>query len=114
MKKGNFVKVMSREEFIEKMKRLKELEVIEGKIAKGFKLLDTDFNGFNLGKAKILILDLLKVAMNDKYDYIEYFIYETGWGKDGKDCITEKDGKTKRSLTNFGELYNYIVNNENL
>ena len=42
------------------------------------------------------------------YDYIDYYIYELNWGKNGTNCITEADSSNTYSLTNYDELYEYI------
>lgn len=41
-------------------------------------------------------------------DYIDYYIYELNWGKNGTNCITEADSSNTYSLTNYDELYEYI------
>ena len=101
---------MNRKNFKKHLKGIKELGEIEEKITKSFKLLDCDFNYFSLGKSITLAREILKEAMNDKYDYIDYFIYELDWGKNkmAKNCVEEKDG-TKYSLQTMDQLYDYII-----
>jgi len=99
---------MNRRNFKKHLKKIKELGEIEEKITKAFKLLDSDFNYFSLGKSITLARNILKEAMNDKYDYINYFIYELDWGRKGKNCVQEKNG-TKCSLQTMDQLYDYIT-----
>lgn len=99
--------MISKEKFIEYLERYKELVDIEEKVDMALKLLNPDFNSLALDKHGTLILDMLKDLVDDKFDLIEYFVYELDWGKNGKKCITEKDGMTY-SLTNYDELYEFI------
>ena len=99
--------MISKEKFIEYLERYKELIDIEEKVDETLKLLNPDFNSLALDKHGTLILDMLKDLAEDKFDLIEYFVYELDWGKNGKNCITEKNGKTC-SLTNYHELYEFI------
>lgn len=90
------------------MEQYKELVDIEEKIDSTFKLLCEDFNNFSLDKHSTLILEMLRDLMDDKYECIEYYIYELDWGKNGKDCITDQEKNINYSLTNYDELYEYI------
>ena len=102
--------MISKEKFIEYLERYKELVDIEEKVDETLKLLNPDFNSLALDKHGTLILDMLKDLADDKFDLIDYFVYELDWGKNGKNCITEKDGK-RYSLTNYNELYECIKSN---
>ena len=102
---------MTKSNFIIHLYRIAELQEAETKITESIGLLDDkDFPQFSLHKPISFMIDLLKEAMNDKYDNISYFIYELNWGKDkmAKNCITEKGG-TKISLQTPSQLYNYIT-----
>lgn len=100
--------MISKEKFIEYLERYKELVDIEEKVDNVLKLLNPDFNSLALDKHGSLILDMLKDLVHDKYDYIDYYIYELDWGKNGINCIAEVDGGKTYSLTNYDELYECI------
>ena len=102
--------MLSKEKFIEYLERYKELADIEENLNSTVKSLCPDFNNFYLDKHSSLILDMLKDLMNDTEDWIGYYIYELDWGKNGINCITLSDN-TIYSLTNYDELYEYIVSN---
>lgn len=102
--------MISKEMFIKYMEEYKNLLEIEEKINDSVRLLSNDFNGFVLEKHDDLIVKLLKELVSDKYDYIEYYIYELDWGLKGKNVIEDENGN-KYSLTSLKELYNYITNN---
>jgi hypothetical protein len=103
--------MLTKEQFVNAMSKIKELRGIERKINDSLKLLSEDFGGFYLGKAMELTVDILKMAMDDegKDSWIDYFLYELDFGKNkmSKNCVTEKDGK-KYSLRNPGELWDYL------
>jgi len=58
---------------------------------------------------KSCYLDLLKTVMNDKFGYIEYFIYELDFGQKWKNgmCIDEKGNDIK--LQTGEDLYNLLM-----
>lgn len=100
--------MISKEKFIGYMESYRELTDIEEILNSAVKLFCPDFNNFYLDKHSSLILNMLKDLVDDTYDYIDYYIYELNWGKNGTNCITETDTGKKYSLTNYDELYEYI------
>lgn len=102
---------MNKKKFTKHLKTIKELHKAEDKITKAFQLIGSkDFSHFCLEKPITCMTDILQDAMNDKYDYIPYFMYDLEWGKakGAKKCITERDG-TKTSLQTPSQLYDYIT-----
>lgn len=103
---------MKKINFIKHLKSIKEMHDAEDNITKALQLLgEKDFPiYFSLTKPITFMMEILKDAMNDKYDYISYFVYELDWGKHkmARNCITEKNGK-KISLQTESQLYNYII-----
>ena len=89
---------------------IEECRILEEKLNCAVKSLCPDFNNFYFDKHSSLILDMLKDLINDTEDWIGYYIYELDWGKNGIHCITLSDN-TIYSLTNYDELYEYIVSN---
>ena len=74
------------------------------------KKIDNDFGGCLIHNKTITLLeDLLKKLVNDKYDYISYYLWELDFGKEYKDgVITEADGSIIK-LSNPEELYDLIM-----
>jgi len=103
---------MNKKQFVKHINRIKEFDEIEDKLNKAFSLLvskgglDTYIN---LEKPTTYLIEILKDAMNDKFEHIDYFIYELDFGKNSmaKNCIIEKDSK-KVSLQTPGQLYDYL------
>lgn len=57
-------------------------------------------------KYKAALLDVLKVTMNDKYNYIEWWLYET----DNYTVIETVNGTEKHfDLTRPQALYDYLI-----
>jgi len=103
MDKTTFKKLMN--EFI-------TLRKDEEKVCDAMKKFDPDFGYFSLGRYETLFLQTMKEAMNDKYDNIDYWIYELDFGKNAKSkSITDKKGKGIPIKT-LDDLYNIIKNNE--
>ena len=60
-------------------------------------------------KYEAKMVDLLKSVMHDKYDDIEYFIYELNFGEKYEDgMIREKDG-TLIDFSTAENVYDYLV-----
>ena len=77
------------------------------------KTLDNDFGGCLIHNKTISLLEeVLKKLVNDKYDYIGYYLWELNFGKDYKDgVITEANGDIIK-LSNPEELYDLIMNEQ--
>ncbi len=74
---------------------------------KALKVFDPDFNFISFGEIEELIVDTLKIAMDDKYDWIGYFLYDLD-GKFTKKCIFRDRNGKNLPLRNFNDLYNLI------
>lgn len=98
--------MISKEKFIEYMANYKELEDIEDKIDEALKLLGKDLNGFYLDRHHTLMLNMLRDLVNDRNDYISYYIYECNWGKDKNNCVL--DDCVEYSLDSYESLYDII------
>ncbi len=84
---------MIRQEFLRVMKNLKDLENDIRSVHVALKKLDPDFGGFFISRVPALALDILKIAMEDKSNWIEYYIYEMDWGTRCKEnSVTDKNG----------------------
>ena len=105
---------MNKKTFTKHLNRIKEMFEAEEKITKSLQLIGSkDFpTDFSLEKPITFMTEVLKDSMDDKDDWIGYFMYELDFGKHkmAKNCVVEKDG-TKVSLQNMSDLYNYIKKN---
>jgi len=102
MDKTTFKKLMN--EFI-------ALRKDEDKLQEAMKKFDPDFGYFSLGRYETLFINTMKKALNDKYDYLDYWIYDLNFGKEAKkNSVTEKDG-TPIPIKTLDNLYDIIKNN---
>lgn len=74
---------------------------------KGLKRFSPDFNYLTFSNYDNLFLETLKIAMNDKDDWIGYFIYERDSKFTKEHIISDKDGKNL-PFRNYNDLYNLI------
>jgi len=85
---------MDKKTFIKYLSEIKSIcEDVNG-VHEALKKLDPDFGGFYMTRAEDKMIELLAVAVEDKTDYLGYWIYENDWGKGiKKNSVTDKDGK---------------------
>ena len=71
--------------------------------------LEPDFRNYiSFGRYETLVVDTLKSAMNDKDDWIGYFLYERDAKFTRKNIINDKDGKNV-PFRNMDDLYELII-----
>lgn len=104
---------MNKDLFISTMNKLEELNKEQEEFYNILHKMDNEFGGCYIHNKTIsMVEDLLKNLMNDKYDYIGYYMWELNFGKDYTDgIITEADG-TIIKLANAEDLYNLITSNQ--
>lgn len=102
--------ILSKEKFIEVIEELHSLENDIQNVHSAMKKLDPDFGGFYLSRVSTLVLNLLEKAIGDKYQYINYFIYDLDYGKKWKkrSVVDTKNGKFIK-LKTISDLYDYII-----
>lgn len=101
--------MLKRETFVMAINKIRKHQALMDQLHQTLK----DFGDFppNLDFGSLhleALLAVLKEAMNDKYDYIGWWLYEAG-----SYVVTwEEEGKTiERDLTDVNDLYDYIVEN---
>jgi len=101
---------MNKVEFIKTMTKLILLKKDEGDLRTAFKKFDPDWCDISFGRYETLVVDTLKETMNDKSDWIGWWIYETDCGKKTKltNSVRSKTGK-KLPCKTLGDLYNIIT-----
>ena len=102
---------MTKKEFIKILTELVSLKKDEENLNKAFEKLEPEFNCVSFSRHESLIIRLLEIAMNDKSNWIEYWIYECDCGKDAeKGGVRDKDGKDIPIKT-MDDLYNLLIKN---
>lgn len=100
--------MISKETFVNTMKRLEELDTKMDAVDAALKELCPDFCGLYITEPFDIIVDLLKDIFKDKYDLLECFICELDFlRKFHMGCMTE-DGKPI-DLSTWDKVYDHLV-----
>lgn len=100
--------MISKETFVNTMNKLRDLDRKMDAVDKAFKALDSDFCSFYVTSIFDTTFDLLKEAMNDKDDWIGYFVYERDWLRNFKLGDVEVNGEPVK-IYSWGDVYDFIV-----
>lgn len=101
--------MLSKEVFIECLNFMKERNDAMGKLNKIFTEEFEDSIFYPYFKYENMLGQVLKDAMRDEGDWIEYFLYEGDYGRDLKpDSVTEADG-TPIDITTPEKLYDFLI-----
>jgi len=103
---------MSREDFKSLMEELLKLKEIEIEISNSMKKLDSDFCFFSLSRYEALVVKCLEKALDDKQEWISYFLYERNAKFTRKKVITDSNGK-KIPFDNYDDIYDLIMDSHN-
>ena len=98
---------MTLKEFKDAMNKLKEFRDADEKFSQAFFEFTGDQRLSINGWREEFEIDLIKKLVDDKYDYIEYFIYDKNWGTDKKYNIYDEKYKVI-PLNNLNNLYKAI------
>ena len=103
---------MDKELFIKTIHQIEELNKESEQFNNMIRTIDPEFGGGYIHTKSITILvDLLKILVNDKYDNIDYYMWDLNFGKDYQDgMITDAENPDKiYRLSNPSELYDFIM-----
>jgi hypothetical protein len=104
---------MNKQEFTKTIQTLLALKRDESLLHMALKSFDPDFGGFSLSRYEELLVHTLRIAVDDKNDWIGYWIYELDCGKLAKKgSVKSKQGKNIpiKTISNLWE----IINNKKL
>ena len=109
--------ILSEKEFVDIIKRLREASDLREQVDKLFRNsrdnIENDFcnaAALQISHESTVVL-LLKKMLHDKYDYIEYFIYELDYGRRYEaGMITDENGQDI-DIHTPDLLYDFILNN---
>lgn len=97
---------MTKEKFIKYMTELVAIKSSIDKLNKAVKDFEPDFNYLSFGRIETLIVKVLEIAMDDKAQWISWWLYENECGK-GKMQAYNTKHKLIPSKT-INNLYNLI------
>ena len=99
---------MNKETFIKLMTELVSIKKAEDNLIKAFKKFEPEFNNISFGRYETLVVESLMFGMNDKYNWISYWVYDCDMGKKDKN-VTDKKGQNIPIKT-LSNLYDLITN----
>lgn len=100
--------MISKETFVNTMNKLRDLDRKMDAVDKAFKALDSDFCNFYVTGIFDATFNLLKEAMNDNDNWIEYFVYERDWLRNFKIGDVEVNSEPV-NIYSWGDVYDFIV-----
>lgn len=104
--------MLNKKSFVEYINFIKKMQDSEMRIYHVLREEITDFDGFIYSKYETKFVDLLAEVMDDKDEWISYFIYELDFGQNWKEgTVTEKDGTDIR-LQTPEDLYILLTENK--
>lgn len=68
--------MLSEENFVKAINELLVIKKDEEELQKAFKKFDPDWNSISFSRYESLVVNILKDAIDDKYDYISWWLYE--------------------------------------
>lgn len=100
--------MITREKFVSIMNRLKELnKKIEG-VDSALKALSPDFGGFCIPEATDIVLEILTETLGDRFEWINYFVYERDWLDDYYPGCIRESNDSFIDLSDWGKIYDFI------
>jgi len=99
--------MIDKKQFIEIMEELRHYQEAQLKICLWMELLDEDFWWFSISWPLWLITKTLSLAVDDKRDWINYFMYDCNWWEKSLNVVVN----WKRfKLKTLSKLYDIITN----
>lgn len=99
---------MTREQFISILNRLKKQDDNDHAFSEHIGLAFPGCHSpiYDNNELWLAVIEALSISLNDKYEYINWWIYETQFGKNDLG-VYDNDGE-EHFLHNPGELYDYL------
>jgi len=98
---------MTKQEFKKILSELVAIKKDEDNLNEAFQRFEPDFNYISFGRYETLVVETLRLAMKDEYDWIGYWIYDLNCGKDAKKNSVTVKGKNTPIKT-IDNLYDLI------
>jgi len=96
---------MNKKTFIELMTELVSIKKAEDNLNDALKRFEPDFSRISHERYETLIVRSLKIAMNDKWNWISYWIYDCDMGKKDTKAVVNDE---KMPLKSLSDLFNVI------
>ena len=100
--------MITKKTFVDTMNKLQELDEKLNTVDVALKNLSPDFGGLYIPDFFDITIDILQEVMNDKDDWLMYFVYERDWLKDMKLSDIEVEGKPI-PIETWEDVYDFIT-----
>jgi hypothetical protein len=100
---------MKYEQFKQLMTDLLRIKEDERELCEAFRKFEPDFNYISFSRYEDLVVKTLKLALNDKAEWVEYFLYERD-GKFSKEKIITLPDKEKMAINSYKDLWYLLTN----
>lgn len=100
--------MLTKRTFVNSMNKLQELDEKLSAVDNALKDLSPDFGGLYIPDFFDLAINILQEAIDDKYDWLMYFVYERDWLKDMNLGDIEVEGKPILIET-WEDVYDFIT-----
>lgn len=100
--------MITKKTFVDTMNKLQELDEKLNTVDVALKNLSPDFGGLYIPDFFDITIDILQEVMNDKDDWLMYFVYERDWLRDMKLGDITVGGKPILIET-WEDVYDFIV-----
>ena len=98
--------LLSKETFCRALQMIQQQDKVDEQFSEALRLVGNVFFLYGVGnRYHDALLMVLKEAMNDQYNYIDWWMYDTDDYR-----VWTKDGKREWDLKEPGALYDYIAN----
>lgn len=85
---------MTKQDFCECMKLIKEQYDLNQKMLKGLTVAygsrTSEYANYNISSSVTRMVKMLTKAMEDTEEWIEYYVFDSKWGKNGKVIVNDK------------------------
>ena len=98
---------MTKQEFKKILSELVAIKKDEDNLNEAFVKFEPDWNWICFGRYETLVVDMLRLVMNDSADWIGYFLYERNCEFTNEHIVENKNGK-KLPFRNYDDLYDLI------
>lgn len=100
--------MIAKKTFVDTMNKLQKLDEKLNAVDIALKDLSPDFGGLYIPDFFDITIEILQEVMNDKDDWLMYFVYERDWLKDMKLGDIEVEGKPI-PIETWEDVYDFIT-----
>jgi len=102
------ISYMNKQEFKKILSELVAIKKDEESLNTAFKKFEPDWNYICFGRYEALVVDALKIVMEDKDDWIGFWLYELNCGKEAKAGSAKSKKGKNIPIKTISNLYDFI------